>query len=128
MGFGDDHHAADPEGVELVEDHVHDGGVRALGRFDERALHGLEVADGVEIAIEQLEQQVTSQRVQSILLLVPLIYSTSPATHLVAVIFTGKFSRGPRNSFTVGSGVGDCKQKTCSQRAFPLQSRRRPVK
>src|SRR5262245_51267485 len=82
VGLGDDHHAADPERIELVEDHVHDGGLSPLGRFYQGLLHGLEVVDGVGIAIEQLEQEVTTECVQSTdpPLSDPTIYRTSPAT------------------------------------------------
>src|SRR5262245_6212104 len=108
VGLGDDHHAADPEGVELVKDHIDDGGLRAFGRLDEGTLDGLEVADGVGVAIEQLEQQVTSQRVQSMTLLAPPIYRTSiPATRSAAVVFTrGIFRRGPPKSLSMEGGGG----------------------
>jgi hypothetical protein len=66
MRLGDDDDAADPEGIELVEDDIHDGGLRALGGLHHRRLHGLEAVDGLGVAIEQFEQQVSPQCVHSI--------------------------------------------------------------
>src|SRR5207249_978779 len=65
MGLGDDDDAADAEGVELVEDDVDDGGLGSLRRLDQGFLHRLEAVDHVGVAIEQLDQQVPSQGVQS---------------------------------------------------------------
>src|SRR5205823_14855815 len=65
MGLGDDDDSADAEGIELMEDDIDDRGLRSLRGLDQRALHGLDVVDGVQIAIEQLEKQVSTQGVQS---------------------------------------------------------------
>src|SRR5262249_295305 len=81
MGFGDDDDSADPERVELVEDDVDDGRLGPLRGLDQGSLDGLEAVDGVRVAIEHLEQQVSSQSVQaSGPPFDPSIYRTSPAT------------------------------------------------
>src|SRR5262249_32293227 len=100
MGLGDDDHAADPEWVELVEDDVDDRGLRPLRRFDEGTFHGFEVVDGLGVAIEQLEKQVSSQGVQSSGLLSPsTIYRTSPATRSSASLLPGqKTCRSPKQN------------------------------
>jgi hypothetical protein len=66
-----------------VEDDVNDRGLGPLRGLDESALHGFEVGDGVEVTVEQLEKQVSSQGVQSSSPPFgrPIIYRTSPATH-----------------------------------------------
>src|SRR5262249_14700744 len=64
--LGDDDDAADSERVELVKYHVHDGGLRALGRLDHRRLHGFKAVERFCVAIEQLEQQVSSQCLHSL--------------------------------------------------------------
>jgi hypothetical protein len=100
MGLGDDHDAADAEGVELVKDDVDDGGVGPLRGFDQSGLHVLEVVDGVGIAIEQLDQQVPTQRVQSVpppsSSLAP-IYRTSPATLAASPFSAKKFLADDKN-------------------------------
>jgi hypothetical protein len=63
--LGDDDDSADAKRVELMEDDVNDRGLCSLRGLDQRALHGLDVVDGVRIAIEQLEKQVSTQGVQS---------------------------------------------------------------
>ena len=115
MGLGDDDHAADAERVELVEDDVHDGGLGPLCRLDQGALDRFEVVDGVRVAIEQLEKQVPSQRVQSSSppLTDPAIYRTSPATSLHVAVWAAKkvFATG-EICFTLGSVSPHCKKKT----------------
>jgi hypothetical protein len=54
-----------PERIELVENHVHDGRLRALGRLDHGRLHGLELFERLRVAVEQLEQQVSPQCLHS---------------------------------------------------------------
>jgi hypothetical protein len=63
--FGNDDDAADAERIELVEHHVHDGRLRALGRLDHGRLHGLEAVERLRVAVEQLEQQVSPQCLHS---------------------------------------------------------------
>jgi len=43
--LGNDNDATDPEWAELVEDHIHDGGLRALRSFHQRVLHSLEAVE-----------------------------------------------------------------------------------
>src|SRR5688572_28949130 len=93
MGLGDDHYAADPERVELMEGDIYVRRLRPLRRLDEGRFHGLEVVDGVRIAIEQLEKQVSSQCVQSYdpPFPDPAIYRTSPATDALVAVSTKEF-------------------------------------
>src|SRR4029453_6311417 len=65
MGLGDHHHAGDPERVELVKDHVDDGGLRSLGGLHHRALHGLKAVEDLGAAVVELQQQGTTQTLQS---------------------------------------------------------------
>src|SRR5206468_2423121 len=51
--------------VELVKDHVDDGGLRALRRFHHGRLHDIQTVDGLWVAVEQLEQQVSPQCLHS---------------------------------------------------------------
>src|SRR5262245_15123482 len=115
MGFGDDDDATDAERVELVEDHVDDSGLGPLCRFDQGALDRFQVVDGVRVAVEQLEEQVPSQRVQSTVppLTDPAIYRTSLATSPhVAFWAAKKFFATDEICFTVGSVQPHCKKKT----------------
>src|SRR6185295_14904183 len=57
--------SADAERVELVKNHVDDGGLSPLGRFHHGRLHGVQTVDGLCVAVEQLEQQVTPQCLHS---------------------------------------------------------------
>jgi hypothetical protein len=59
--LGDDDDSADAERVELVKHDVDDGGLSPLGRFHHGRLHGVQTVDGLCVAVEQLEQQVTPQ-------------------------------------------------------------------
>src|SRR5207245_8779781 len=52
--------------VELVKDHVHDGGLRAFRGLDHGSLHDVQTVDGFRVAVEQLEQQVSPQCLHSI--------------------------------------------------------------
>src|SRR5216684_2720362 len=63
--LGDDDDSADAERVELVKNDVDDGGLGPLGRFDHGRLHGVQTVDGLCVAVEQLEQQVTPQCLHS---------------------------------------------------------------
>src|SRR6266851_534588 len=63
--LGDDDNSADAERVELVKNDVDDGGLGPLGRFDHGRLHGVQTVDGLCVAVEQLEQQVTPQCLHS---------------------------------------------------------------
>ena len=65
MGLGDHHHAGDPERVELVKHDVDDRGLRSLGGLHHRVLHGLKAVEDLGAAVVQLEQQVTTQTLQS---------------------------------------------------------------
>src|SRR5436309_1782932 len=81
VGFRDDDDSADAERVELVKDDVDDGRLGPLRCLDQGPLDGLEVVDGVRVAVEHLEQQVSSQGIQaSGPPFDPFIYRTSPAT------------------------------------------------
>src|SRR5260370_36018523 len=117
MGLGNDDDAGDPERVELVEDDVDDGGLCSLGGLHQGSLHVLEVVDGVRVAIEQLEQQVPSQGVQSTdpPLSDPSIYRTSPATNLFVAVHrtfaSEKFFAASNTDVTVWSVFGHCKKK-----------------
>jgi hypothetical protein len=96
-----------------VEYDVDDGGLRAPGGFDEGSLHGLEVVDGLEVAIEQLEQQVASQGVQSAHppCAVRAIYRTSPAARDAPPFRDGEISAARRI------------QGHCMVRFLPLQEK-----
>src|SRR6476661_1799113 len=61
MRLGDDDDSADAKRVELVKDDVDDGGLGSLGRFHHGRLHGVQTVQGLCVAVEQLEQQVTPQ-------------------------------------------------------------------
>src|SRR5216110_450407 len=114
MGFGDDDDSADAEGVELMEDDVDDGRLGPLRRLDQGSLHGLEVVDHVGIAIEQLDEKVSSQGVQSCgpPFSDPVIYRTSPATPAGVAARRKNFSFTPKTCFTVWPAFFDCKKKT----------------
>src|SRR5206468_4228621 len=64
LGNNDD--ATDAERIELVENHIHDGRLRTLGRLDHGRLHGLEAVERFRVAVEQLEQQVSPQCLHSL--------------------------------------------------------------
>src|SRR2546430_14235362 len=117
MGLGNDDDTADAEGVELVEDDVTDGGLGSLRRLDQGFLHPLEVVDHVRVAIEQLDQQVPSQGVQSSgpPFSDPVIYRTSPATRGSRRRLTKKFLVYIKTCFTVWPAFFDCKKKTRSR-------------
>src|SRR5262245_36695542 len=66
VGLGDDDDSADAKRVELMEDDIDDRGLGPLRGLDQRPLHTLDVVDGVRVAIEQLEKQMSTQGVQSI--------------------------------------------------------------
>src|SRR2546422_7417908 len=102
VGLSDDDHSADSERVELVEDDVDDGCLGPLRRLDQGPLDGLEAVDGVRVAIEHLEQQVSSQSVQSFgpPFIDPFIYRTSPATlSFASRLRSEKISLPQRNLF-----------------------------
>src|SRR5262249_42564965 len=81
VGLCDDDDSADAERVELVEEDVDDGRLGPLCGLDQGSLDRLEAVDGVSVAVEHLEQQVSSQSVQaSGPPFDPFIYRTSPAT------------------------------------------------
>src|SRR5437899_10897291 len=126
IGLGDDDDAADAEGVELVEDDVDDGGLGSLRRLDQGFLHRLEAVDHVGVAIEQLDQQVPSQGVQSSgpPFSDPVIYRTSPATRRSPRCLTKKFLVYTKTCFTVWPAFFDCKKKT---RSRALSDRRTKV-
>ena len=102
VGLGDDDHAADPERVELVKDDVDDGRLSPLGGLDHRALHGLKAVDGLRVAVEQLEQQVTPQS----------LHLSPPLASRLSSLFT---SLCPKNFgqrfFNVGPAKVHCKKK-----------------
>src|SRR5205814_1382524 len=123
VGLGDHDDSADAERVELVEDHVDDGGLRPLCRLNQSALDAFEIGDGVRVAVEQLEEQVPSQRVQSRVppLFHPSIYRTSPATPLRAsrrALAAKKFFATDKICFTVWSAQSHCKKKTHLRKAL----------
>src|SRR5439155_15066650 len=79
--------------------------------------------DGFGVAVEQLEQQVPSQSVQSSVppLSDPAIYRTSPATPLRTsrrVLATKKFFATDKICFTVWSAPPHCKKKTHLRMVF----------
>src|SRR2546430_1983151 len=127
MGLGNDDDAADAEGVELVEDDVDDGGLGSLRRLDQGFLHRLEVVDHVGVAIEQLDQQVPSQGVQSSgpPFSDPVIYRTSPATRGSRRRLTKKFLVYIKTCFTVWPAFFDCKKKRALERS-PIAGRSSP--
>jgi hypothetical protein len=83
-----------------VEDHIDDGGLGPLCRFDQGALDRFKIVDGVRVAVEQLEKQVPSQRVQSTVppLTDPAIYRTSPATSPHVAVWVAKKVFGHRRN------------------------------
>jgi hypothetical protein len=98
-----------------MEDDVDDRGLRSLGGLDQRALHSLDVVDGVQIAIEQLEKQVTTQGVQSSR--PPFVPDHLPHVSCDALTRCHRFPRQkscrhPKSCFTVESRFCDCKKKT----------------
>src|SRR5262249_6968074 len=63
--LGDHHHAAHPERAELVEHVVHYRGTGAVGRFEHRGLHGGEARQGGSVALEELEEEMTPERLHA---------------------------------------------------------------
>src|SRR6267142_1162813 len=117
VGFCDDDDSADAERVELVEDDVDDGRLGPLRSLDQGPLDRLKAVDGVRVAIEHLEQKVSSQSVQaSGPPFDPFIYRTSPATfhsrRYYAHHVPKKFRLLIKTCFTVGSVFTHCKKKT----------------
>src|SRR5207245_2583368 len=104
-------------GVHVVDDDVDDGSLGPLRRLDQGSLHGLEVVDHVRVAIEQLDEKVSSQGVQSSgpPFSDPIIYRTSPATPAGVAARRKNFSFTPKTCFTVWPGFFDCKKKTPSE-------------
>jgi hypothetical protein len=82
-----------------MEDDVDDRGLCSLRGLDQRALHGLDVVDGVQIAIEQLEKQVSTQGVQSKRppFISDPIYRTSPRRLVGVASATKNFSSLAKN-------------------------------
>src|SRR5690242_3195330 len=87
--LGDDDDSADAERVELVKDHVDDGGLGSLRGFHHGRLHVVQTVDGFCVAVEQLEQQVTPQCLHFSLLpvLSPAFFSVPDFSALWGQIF-----------------------------------------